>query len=261
MIAEGAMAMRRKLVAGNWKMNGRRASNAALVQAIGKQSDELGRVDLWLAPPTVYLLQLAELTAGSGVALMAQNAARELDGAYTGEVSAEMLADVGCQAVLVGHSERRSRYGESDAVVVEKFGRIQAAGLTPVLCIGETLDEREAGRTEGVVVGQLGAVVAAFGVKCLSNAIVAYEPVWAIGTGRTASPEQAQEVHSLLRAEVATKDEGVAAGLRILYGGSVKSSNADALFAMPDIDGALVGGASLDANEFVAIAQAAARRS
>lgn len=249
--------MRRKLVAGNWKMNGRRAANVELVRSVCAAARAFEGVDVWLAPPAVYLLQVAELMQGSGLGLLAQNAAREQDGAFTGEISAEMLADAGCRAVLVGHSERRSLYGETDAAVAGKFARIQAAGLVPVLCVGETLAEREAEQTEVVVLRQLGAVIDACGIDALERAVVAYEPVWAIGTGRTASPGQAQEVHAVLRAEVARHSGTVAAGLRILYGGSVKAASAAALFAQADIDGALVGGASLNADEFVAIARAA----
>jgi triosephosphate isomerase len=239
-------------------MHGRRSSGAALVQAICARTDEFAGVDLWVAPPAVYLAQISGLISGRGIGLVAQNVARELDGAFTGEVSAGMLADVGCLGVLVGHSERRSRYGEPDAVIAEKFGRAQDAGLIPVLCVGETLEERESGRTEEVVLSQLAAVVASFGVSALSRSIIAYEPVWAIGTGRTATPEQAQLVHAVLRADVAARSLELADDLRIIYGGSVKAANAPALFGMPDVDGALVGGASLDADEFVAIARAAA---
>ncbi|HET8730036.1 MAG TPA: triose-phosphate isomerase [Moraxellaceae bacterium] len=249
--------MRRKLVAGNWKMNGRLAINQSLVESVLAGVRGAQGVDVWLAPPAVYLPQVAGLLNGSVVGLAAQNASREQDGAFTGEVSADMLADVGCHAVLVGHSERRSLYGESDAVVVEKFKRIQAAGLVPVLCVGETLAEREAGCTESVVLRQLGAVIDACGVESLVRSVVAYEPVWAIGTGRTATPGQAQQVHAVLRGDVARRNATVAEGLRILYGGSVKAANAESLFAMADIDGALVGGASLVAEEFVAIARAA----
>lgn len=249
--------MRRKLVAGNWKMQGRHAANAALVQGIRAHEADYHGIDLWIAPPALYVDQLAGLLAGSSIRLMAQNVAREDDGACTGEISAGMLFDAACFAAIVGHSERRSRYGDDDAVVVEKFGRTRAAGLIPVLCVGETLAEREAGRTEAVVLQQLRAVVDVHGVAALAKAVLAYEPVWAIGTGRTATSEQAQQVHAVLRAEVAKSNAAVAAELRILYGGSVKAANAGALFAMPDIDGALVGGASLDADEFVAIARAA----
>lgn len=250
--------MRRKLVAGNWKMNGRLATNQSLVEAVLAGVRGAKEVDVWLAPPAVYLSQVAGLLNGSAVGLAAQNAAREQDGAFTGEVSADMLAEVGCGAVLVGHSERRSLYGETDAVVVGKFMRIQAAGLVPVLCVGETLAEREAGCTESVVLRQLGAVIDVCGVESLVRSVVAYEPVWAIGTGRTATPEQAQQVHAVLRGDIARRSVAVASGLRILYGGSVKAANAASLFAMADIDGALVGGASLVAEEFVAIARAAA---
>lgn len=249
--------MRRKLVAGNWKMHGRQAANAALVSAITSRASEYSGIDLWIAPPSVYLAQVAGLLADSELRLCAQNVAREDDGACTGEVSAGMLADIAVHAAIIGHSERRSRYGESDVVVAEKFAKAQAAGVIPVLCVGETLAEREAGKTESVVLAQLAAVVDAHGVAALEKAVLAYEPVWAIGTGRTASPEQAQQVHAVLRGAVTKQDADVANGLRILYGGSVKAANAAALFAMPDIDGALVGGASLDAEEFVAIARAA----
>lgn len=249
--------MRRKLVAGNWKMQGRHAANVALVQGIRAHEAEYHGIDLWIAPPALYVDQLAGLIAGSSIRLMAQNVAREDDGACTGEISAGMLVDAACVAVIVGHSERRSRYGDDDAVVVEKFGRAQAAGLIPVLCVGEALAEREAGQTEAVVLQQLRAVMDVHGVSALANAVLAYEPVWAIGTGKTATSGQAQQVHLLLRAEVAKSAPVIAVGLRILYGGSVKAANAGALFAMPDIDGALVGGASLDADEFVAIARAA----
>jgi triosephosphate isomerase len=249
--------MRRKLIAGNWKMQGRKAANASLVQAVVSGIAHINTVDVGVAPPAVYLAQIESLLP-SNCWLMAQDAAREVDGAYTGEISAGMLADVGCQVVIVGHSERRSRYGDTDAVVVEKFGRVLEVGLIPVLCVGETLDEREAGRTANVVLSQLSAVVQAHGVVALQKAVLAYEPVWAIGTGRTATPEQAQEIHALLRQKVAEQSQEVASALRILYGGSVKAANAAALFAMPDIDGALVGGASLDAKEFIAIVQAAA---
>lgn len=246
--------MRRKLVAGNWKMQGRQAANAALVQALVGRADEWSGVDMWLAPPAPYLLQVAALVSAAPVALAAQNVSHEDDGACTGEVSAGMLVDCGCQAVLVGHSERRTRYAETDDVVAEKFVRAQAAGLMPVLCVGETLAERDAGLTEMVVARQLAVVCERAGVAAMSGAVLAYEPVWAIGTGRSATPEQAQAVHAFLRGQLPAK---VGSALRILYGGSVKAANAAALFAMPDIDGALVGGASLDADEFVAIARAA----
>lgn len=250
--------MRRKLVAGNWKMHGRMASNEQLAKSVVAGLKGISSVDVAVAPPAVYLAQLRALMPPP-MWLMAQNVACEQEGAYTGEVSAGMLADLGCNAVIVGHSERRSYYGDTSAVVAKKFGRALESGLVPVLCVGETLDDREAGLTAEVVLSQLLAVIELYGVEALQKAVLAYEPVWAIGTGRTASPEQAQEIHALLRQEVARQSAEIASALRILYGGSVKAANAAALFAMPDIDGALVGGASLDAQEFVAIVQAAAR--
>jgi triosephosphate isomerase len=186
-----------------------------------------------------------------------QNLSDQEDGAFTGEVSAPMLAEVGCGHVIVGHSERRALYGETDAVIADKFSRAQAAGLVPILCVGETLEEREAGNTEAVVCGQLQAVVDAVGIAAFGSAVVAYEPVWAIGTGRTASPEQAQEVHASLRASLAKNDPDIAESLCLLYGGSVKADNAALLFAQSDIDGGLIGGASLTADSFIAICQAA----
>lgn len=249
--------MRRKLVAGNWKMQGRQESNAALLQALQLHEAEWSGVDMWVAPPSVYLLQVAGLLRGSGIGLAAQDVSCANEGARTGEIAAGMLVDCGCKAVIVGHSERRTYGPESDELVAEKFVKAQEAGLEPVLCVGETLSERESGATAAVVQRQLEAVLQRAGVKALAQAVVAYEPVWAIGTGRTATPEQAQDVHALLRARVAREDVVVASALRILYGGSVKAANASDLFAMADIDGALVGGASLDAGEFVAIARAA----
>ncbi|MDR2637957.1 MAG: triose-phosphate isomerase, partial [Zoogloeaceae bacterium] len=203
-----------------------------------------------------YLAQVSRLLAGSGVSLGAQDLSAHAEGAFTGEVSAAMLADFGCRHVIVGHSERRALHHESDALVAEKFGTARAAGLKPVLCLGETLTEREAGRTLAVVARQLDAVIAAHGVAALRDAVLAYEPVWAIGTGRTATPEEAQEVHLALRRQVAARSGEVAAALRIVYGGSVKAENARALFAQADIDGGLIGGASLDAKAFLAICQA-----
>lgn len=250
--------MRRKLVIGNWKMHGRQDDNVRLVNAIRESVAGLGDVAMMVAPPALYLHQLAALLAGSGIRLAAQNLAEAAEGAFTGEIAAAMLVDVGAEAVIVGHSERRSLYGETDAVVVRKVGQALLAGLTPVVCVGETLAERDAGDTLQVVRQQLQAVIAGVGIEGLARSVVAYEPVWAIGTGRTASPAQAQEVHEALRALVAECDGVVAASLPVLYGGSVKAGNAADLFAMPDIDGALVGGASLVAQEFVAICKAAA---
>jgi triosephosphate isomerase len=212
-----------------------------------------------LCPPFVYLPAVREWLQGSALELGAQNLAdKEGTGAYTGEVSGAMLRDVGCTYVIVGHSERRALYGETDALVATKFQVAQRAGLIPIVCVGETLAEREAGQTSSVIERQLTAVVEAAGVQAFAKAVVAYEPVWAIGTGRTATPEQAQEVHAFIRGKIAARDATIAAGLSILYGGSVKGANARNLFAMADIDGGLVGGASLVAAEFLEIFRAAA---
>ena len=251
--------MRRPLVAGNWKMNGTRESARVLGSAVRAAVDEDGDggAEVALCPPFVFLDLVARVLEGSRVRLGAQNVAREPAGAYTGEVTAEMLAEAGCSMVLVGHSERRQYYGESDETVAEKTARALDAGLIPVICLGERLDERERGATEEVVGRQLDAVLERIGHDALDGCVLAYEPVWAIGTGRTASPEQANAVHAFLRRRVAQHNPRVAGGLRILYGGSVKSSNAGELFAMPDIDGGLIGGASLVADDFVAICRAA----
>lgn len=238
-------------------MNGSRASAQALAGAVSAAFGGGSGVDVALCPPFVLLDLVAGLVEASEVWLGAQNLARESAGAYTGEVSAEMLAEAGCRLVLVGHSERRQYYGESDRVVAEKTERAMQAKLTPLICLGETLDARESGATESVVARQLDAVTETCGVSALGECVLAYEPVWAIGTGRTASPEEANAVHAFVRQRVAASDAQVAAGLRILYGGSVKSSNANALFAMPDIDGGLIGGASLVADEFIEICRKA----
>ncbi len=248
--------MRRPIVAGNWKMHGSREENAGLVAGV---ADAVGScaAEVIVFPPAVYVAEVVRLAAGSAVAVGAQTLATEALGAYTGEVSGAMLKDVGATHVLVGHSERRALYGETDAVVARKFQAALAAGIVPVLCVGETLEEREAGVTEAVVARQLEAVVTAAGVGAFAAAVVAYEPVWAIGTGRTASPEQAQAVHAFIRGYFAAKDATLADQLRVLYGGSVKASNAAELFGMADVDGGLVGGASLKADEFVRICAAA----
>jgi triosephosphate isomerase len=248
--------MRKKLVAGNWKMHGSLAENAALLAAI---KPALAGIEAVVCVPFPYLAQAQALLAGSSIAWGAQNVSEQAKGAFTGEVSAAMLLDFGCKYVIVGHSERRSLYGESDALVASKYRVAQSAGLIPILCVGESLDERESGVTEAVVARQLDAVIDAAGVGSLAKAVVAYEPVWAIGTGKTASPEQAQAVHAFIRGKIAALDSGVANQLVIQYGGSVKASNASELMAKPDIDGGLIGGASLVAGEFVAICQAAAK--
>jgi triosephosphate isomerase len=248
--------MRHKIVAGNWKMHGSRAENTALIEAIIAQVTD-DRVSCIVCPPYVYLQDAWRLLRSSAVALGAQDVCAEALGAYTGEISASMLQDVGCRYTLVGHSERRAMYGDTNALVARKFVAAQSRELIPILCVGEQLSEREAGQTNEVVGAQLDAVLQLSGVQSLSAAVIAYEPVWAIGTGRTATPEQAQEVHDFIRQRVAREDAKIAAGLRILYGGSVKAGNARDIFAMPDVDGGLIGGASLKAEEFLAIVAAA----
>ena len=249
--------MRQILVVGNWKMNGSIESNQSLIEGIkqglanGSQAAAVG-----VCPPYVYLQQVGGLLQGTGIAWGGENLSEQNAGAFTGEVSASMLVDFGCQYVIVGHSERRSLYGESDELVAAKFAKAQEAGLIPILCVGELLEEREAGETENVVKRQLDAVINQLGVASLAKSVIAYEPVWAIGTGKTASPQQAQDVHAFIRGQVAEKDAGVAEKVQILYGGSVKGNNAAELFAMPDIDGGLIGGASLNANDFLTICQA-----
>jgi len=239
-------------------MNGSQAVSSELVRALAAGITRNG-AEMLVCPPFVYVDRAREWIGDAPIALGAQDLAREQGaGAYTGEVSGAMLADLGCRYVIVGHSERRTLYGETDAVVVEKFGAAQAAGLVPILCVGENLDQREAGKTEAVVAGQVGAVIDTLGVAVFGDAVVAYEPIWAIGTGKTATPDQAQAVHAAIRALIARHDAIIAGSLRILYGGSVKGSNAADLLGQPDIDGGLVGGASLDAADFLAIYGAAA---
>lgn len=248
--------MRTPVVAGNWKMNGTKATVTTLLQGL-KQGLQPGRAEVLVCAPFPYLSLVADELSGTTIQLGAQNASEHASGAYTGEVSVAMLKDFSCSHVILGHSERRALYGELDEVIAEKFCAVQSAGLTPILCVGETLEQREAGETMSVVEQQLMAVVNKAGVAAMAKAVLAYEPVWAIGTGKTASPEQAQEVHQALRERLAQEDEVVAQGLSILYGGSVKASNAAELFACADIDGGLIGGASLDAEEFIAICLAA----
>ncbi len=250
--------MREILVAGNWKMNASTNASDELVDGIVAGVPAGSGFQLLVCPPFPYLASVAAKVAGSVVKLGAQNVSEHDAGAYTGEVAPSMLRDVGCEFVIVGHSERRAMYGESSADVAAKFQSAQAAGLTPILCIGETLTEREQGSTEAVIDEQLGAVIDAAGIAAFGVAVIAYEPVWAIGTGMTATPEQAQEVHRHIRGQLAEKDSAVAAGVQILYGGSMKGDNAAGLLAMPDIDGGLIGGASLKAGDFLAIAAAAA---
>jgi triosephosphate isomerase len=237
--------MRRPFVAGNWKMHGSRAENAELIEALLLGIPGQTTAEIAVCPPFVYLWEVGRLLKASNVSLGAQSVCAEPIGAFTGEVSAAMLKDIGCRYVIVGHSERRAIYKEDDALVARKFLAAQGQGMTPILCVGETLDERERGATNDVVSRQLTAVL-----------VVAYEPVWAIGTGKNATPDQAQEVHAHIRSVVEARDAKIAARLRILYGGSVKASNAREIFAMQDVDGGLIGGASLKADEFLKICAA-----
>jgi len=249
--------MRRKLVAGNWKMHGSLAANESLLQALLKAPETTGGAECLVCAPFPYLAQTQELLRSSALVWGAQNLSEHVQGAYTGEISAAMLRDFGCRYVIVGHSERRTLYHETDAIVAAKFRAAQNAGLTPILCVGETLAQREQGAMAQVVTAQLNAIIEAAGAQMLGNAVIAYEPVWAIGTGRTASAQQAQEAHALIRARLAAVDAAGAMKMRVLYGGSVKPQNAQELFAMPDIDGGLIGGASLVAADFLAIMHAA----
>jgi triosephosphate isomerase len=247
--------MRRKLVAGNWKMYGSRASAEALVQGILDAFPS--HCDVAVFPPFPYLLPLVEQHGAGKLGFGAQDCSEHGEGAYTGEVSAAMLKDVGCGYVLAGHSERRQYHHESDAQIACKVVQALEHGLTPVLCVGESLEEHDAGRTSEVVQRQLAKVIEHCGIEVFERVILAYEPVWAIGTGRTASPDKAQEVHALLRSQLAQADAKIAGSTRILYGGSVKPGNAADLFAQPDVDGGLIGGASLKAADFLAICAAA----
>lgn len=250
--------MRRPIVAGNWKMHGSRADNAALLDAILSAWPATSGAEGIVCPPFVYLPELARALRDSPLQLGAQDVCAEPVGAFTGEVSAAMLRDVGCQYVIVGHSERRALYAESDTLVARKFAAALGKGLVPILCVGESLAERDAGRTHEVVGRQLDAVVDLCGAASFGSAVIAYEPVWAIGTGRTASPQQAQEAHAFVR-KVLTDlyGEDTAQKLRIQYGGSVKPNNMAELIAQPDVDGALVGGASLEPGSFWEICRAA----
>ena len=250
--------MRDFLVAGNWKMNGSTAANAELLDGIIDGVPAGDGFSLLVCPPFPYVATVASQAAGSAVKVGAQNVSEHEKGAFTGEVAPAMLRDVGCDYVIVGHSERRSLYGETSEQVAAKFVAAQAAGIVPILCVGETLEEREAGTTEAVVDEQLDAALSAAGIEAFARAVIAYEPVWAIGTGMTATPEQAQDVHRHIRARLAEHDPAIADGVQILYGGSMKGDNAAGLLAQPDIDGGLIGGASLKAEDFLAIARAAA---
>lgn len=248
--------MRQNLVAGNWKLNGSKASIDSLLGGILAGMDGLDKVAVAVCAPYVYIPMVQNLLAESQIGWGSQDIAEQDSGAFTGEVSGPMLREFGCKYAIVGHSERRALYGEKDEDTARKFAAARKHGLTPILCVGETLAEREAGITEQVVERQLNAVIALEGVDALADGVIAYEPVWAIGTGKTATPQQAQDVHAFIRGKIAGLNGVVAAELQILYGGSVKGANAAELFAMPDIDGGLIGGASLDAQEFLAICRA-----
>jgi len=252
--------MRARWVTGNWKMHGSLAANARLIDALKIGLGRIEEAACAVCVPFPYLAQVSALLSGTRIAWGAQNISEHDSGAYTGEVSGAMLTAFGCRFAIVGHSERRGLYAENDQRVAAKFLAAQRAGLTPILCVGETLEQRERGETESVVARQLDAVITAAGASALERACLAYEPVWAIGTGRNATPRQAQEVHAFIRARIAAHDKGKAQQLTIMYGGSVKPGNAGELFAMPDVDGGLIGGASLVAEDFLAICAAASRQ-
>ncbi|MFT5112473.1 MAG: triosephosphate isomerase [Parasphingorhabdus sp.] len=249
--------MRQPMVAGNWKMNGSAAFAAELSRSVAASASNVGAVDVVLCPPAIYLSEVISNTTNSVVAVGGQNLDYHADGAYTGEISAPMLKDVGASCVLAGHSERRAYYGESSQIVGQKTVAALSHGLMPIVCVGETLQQREADQTESVVGAQLQAVIDAAGIDAFAGIVVAYEPVWAIGTGMTASPQQAQAVHAYIRGLLSERNVEIANGVRILYGGSVKPDNAEGLFANADIDGGLIGGASLNADDFLAICRAA----
>ena len=250
--------MRKILLAGNWKMHGSVTMVESLLNELLRASQQESAVDMAVFPSFPFLAQAHRILRGSNISWGAQNLHPASQGAYTGEVSAGMLLDLACRYVLVGHSERRALFGESDNDVALRFEAAQQAGLEPVLCVGETLEERENNQTEIVVERQLDAVLQCSGIGALGRAVIAYEPVWAIGTGKTATPEQAQAVHAFIRTKISSQNDTIAGHIRILYGGSVKGSNAADLFAQEDIDGGLVGGASLKAEDFLAIRDAAA---
>ena len=248
--------MRQAMVAGNWKMNGSSESVSELMSGINQGVGSVS-AEVVVCPPFVYVPTVADSVANSDVKLGAQNLCEQDSGAFTGEVSGSMLSDIGCEYVIIGHSERRAMYGESDAVTAVKYAAALKNNLKPIFCIGETLEEREEGITEDVVGRQINAILDTAGVASLANAVLAYEPVWAIGTGKTASPEQAQEVHAFIRTKISNLDSTIADGLRILYGGSMNPANAEDLCSQADIDGGLIGGASLKSEDFLVICNAA----
>lgn len=250
------MATRTPLVAANWKMNGTLATIRPLLHQIKQGLQSADNPEVAICAPHIYIQEVRDVLQGSTLRLGAQNVSEHLSGAYTGEISAPMLADFSCRYVIVGHSERRTLYQESDQIIADKFMKVCAHGLIPILCVGEQLPERESGVTEQVIARQLNEVIHKAGIGLFENAVIAYEPVWAIGTGRTATPDQAEEVHGFIRLQLARHADAIADKIRILYGGSVKADNARELFSRPDIDGGLIGGASLVAGDFLAICQA-----
>ncbi|MEN8175268.1 MAG: triose-phosphate isomerase [Pseudomonadota bacterium] len=249
--------MRQPLVAGNWKMNGSRESVVALLDGIKAGVGDVKTAEVVVCPPSIFIAEAREQLDGSAVAWGGQDVSAHEKGAYTGETAASMLVDYGCRYVIIGHSERRTYHAESDELVAKKFEAAVNAGLVPIFCIGETLEQREQGITEEVVARQVDAVIDRLGVAALGKGVVAYEPVWAIGTGKTATPEQAQEVHAFIRSRIAAGDAGMAEGVRILYGGSMNAGNARELIGQADIDGGLIGGASLKPEDFLTICRAA----
>jgi len=249
--------MRQPLVAGNWKMNGSRETVFELLKGIRDGMSQVTAAEVAVCPPYVYIPEVQGQLHGTSVSWGGQDLSIQKEGAYTGEVSGSMLTDFGCKYVIVGHSERRSYHAESDQQVAEKYQAALDAGLKPILCAGETLEEREANATESVVERQIKAVIDHCGVAALADGVIAYEPVWAIGTGKTATPEQAQQVHAFIRGMIAQQDAGVGQKIQILYGGSMKPSNAVELISKPDIDGGLIGGAALKAADFLDICKAA----
>ncbi len=249
--------MRKPLVAGNWKLNGSLQFITELVTDIKSQLSAVEVAELAVCPPYSYLSHVQNLLNGAGIALGAQDCSDQEEGAYTGEVSAAMISEFGCKYIIVGHSERRQLYGESNEMVAKKFELVKKNGLTPILCVGETIQDREDGQTEVIIAKQVDAVIDLLGIESFADVVVAYEPVWAIGTGKTATPEQAQEVHAFIRDKLDALNKDIAAKLRILYGGSMKPDNAKQLLNQADIDGGLIGGAALKADDFIAIATAA----
>ena len=249
--------MRRTLIAGNWKMNGSLESITELMNGIKAGLEEVSNADLAVCPPAVYLMKVQGLIDGAAIALGSQNICDHASGAFTGELAPSMLKEAGCQYAIIGHSERRSLYGESDGLIARRFAMAVESSITPILCIGETLEERESGVTEDVVSRQLDAVIDTQGIDAIGHCVIAYEPVWAIGTGKTATPEQAQAVHAFIRAKLSSMSADVAEKVQILYGGSMNAGNAADLLSQPDIDGGLIGGASLKAGDFLTIGKSA----